>query len=145
MVKTIGMMSTSDVQIVGLEELDMFDEQRNVLRLLAAKYAQRMFKRVHNGGSLVVHIKEWERDGAQHRYEVKSIFACPSTTMSAEASGWDVVTSLKETLLALDGQLVKLHAKPKHVMTQFASAITSSEKLDKALRAIDTTQGYLQG
>lgn len=117
------------IQFKGADLLT--DEEMDSLHELSAKYAGRLHQRINNEFLLELRMREYQRGGTKHRYEVQAKFSYPGAAVTSDSSEWDVVAAVRESLEAIDAQLVdRYHAKPRDGQGQFTYSITGIRGLD---------------
>ncbi len=107
-----------DIQYVGLEELDINNFQKAHVRRFVSRHADKLERYFHNEHQLIVHIKEYAREGKRHKYSVHLRLSYPGATVpSCHADAWDIRTAVQDAFSRLITQLERQY-KSKEVISE---------------------------
>ncbi len=83
-----------NIQFVGLKELKLTEHQNMRLQEICSNEAFKLQRLVHNQFELIVHIKEYEKDGKQHKFSVNLRVEFPGKIVTVSQEDWVLETAL---------------------------------------------------
>lgn len=89
----------ANVQYIGLDEVDIDRHTRELLKRRVEREAQYLDK-----GNIIVHIKEYKRKGAQHKFSVH-VRLNASHTIPAHAHSWNILSAVDKCFDKLASEL----------------------------------------
>ncbi len=88
-----------NIQFIGLNKVDLEPAQKYSIQKIVSNEALKLQRKIHNAKFLlVVHIKEYEKDGTQHKYSVNLRVEFPGQIITSTEDDWDVETALRKAL-----------------------------------------------
>ena len=95
------------IQFIDVKELPTTEQA--VLHDLSTEYYEKIRRSIKNLTSLVVHLKEYKKDGNRHKYVIHLRAISPSHTFtSTKAADWDLA---RTTHKAFDDVLTQIQHK----------------------------------
>lgn len=98
----LGQPQVRNIFFKGLDELKADDLVIENVQKIAENQAPKLQNYFDNIFDLTIHLKEHQKEGKQHRYEVKSRITYPGSTIAADATDWDIVTAVRMSLDKLE-------------------------------------------
>lgn len=98
-----------NIQVVNAPELDEIDLAK-VNGTINASY-DRVKKRLGSPYALLVHFKQYKKQGSRVKHSVHIRASSPALNLKAEAVSWNVITSLQSALNELEREIEKSIAK----------------------------------
>ncbi len=86
-----------NIKFVGLNNVNLETHQKYNLRKIAGNEAFKLQRKINNEFSLIIHIKEYEKDGHKQKYSVHLKIDYPGQVISTNQEDWDVETALRKT------------------------------------------------
>ena len=102
----------NNIRFIGLDKLNIESSVRNRIEELASDYGETIGNHVQNIFSMVMHVKEHDKEGRQHRYEVNSRVTFPGGTITGSASDWRPVTAVRSSFEDILKQLESRFREP---------------------------------
>lgn len=96
---------TRNIKYSGLEDTRASEQAKQRVKQVVEDEAEKFQRTVQNVFDMRLHIKEYEKDGKQHRYESKLKFSYPGSTVASQGHDWDIMTSVRKALEGVDNQL----------------------------------------
>ena len=88
-----------NIQFIGLNKVDLEPAQKYSIQKIVSNEALKLQRKIHQTQfELVVHIKEYEKDGTQHKYSVSLRVEFPGQIITSTEDDWDVETALRKAL-----------------------------------------------
>jgi ribosome-associated translation inhibitor RaiA len=88
----------------GLTKLMLNKESIKHLKELAGNNLDKMQK-YGSFSHVILHIKQHEKTGKRHRYEVHSRITSPGEPIAAKSQDWDIKVALRKSLKDIENQL----------------------------------------
>ncbi|MAF99422.1 MAG: hypothetical protein CMH61_02310 [Nanoarchaeota archaeon] len=85
-----------NITFSGLHDTHLEPYQIVNLQKLAEQEAGKLEHGVHNG-NLVLHVKEYSKDGKKHKYSITMKLEYPGQLITSTQEDWDVVTAVRKT------------------------------------------------
>ncbi|MGM5481246.1 MAG: HPF/RaiA family ribosome-associated protein [Nanobdellota archaeon] len=89
----------------GLESTNLAMKERIRFQDIVEEYAEKLQWHVNNQCEIEVHIKEFEKTGDRHRYEVNCKFTFPGDTVTSKSDEWEAIAAVRDALDGLNHQL----------------------------------------
>jgi len=92
------------IQIIGIKELD--DMEIDAVNRLANRYYPKIQRELHNETSVTIHIKKYEEEGRQCKYDVHVKVKAPTKPFfSTKGVDWDINKALHKAFKDIERQL----------------------------------------
>ncbi|MBI2146713.1 CBS domain-containing protein [Candidatus Woesearchaeota archaeon] len=102
MLRVIGSLKIPqnfNIQFIGLNKVDLEPAQKYSIQKIVSNEALKLQRKIHHTQfELVVHLKEYEKDGTQHKYSVSLRVEFPGQIITSTEDDWDVETALRKAL-----------------------------------------------
>ncbi len=86
-----------NIKFIGLNKVGLQPHQKYNVKKIAANEAFKLQRKIHNQFSLTMHIKEYEREGRQHKYSVNLRVEFPSQILTSSQEDWEIETAVRKT------------------------------------------------
>ncbi|MFH1682373.1 MAG: CBS domain-containing protein [Candidatus Woesearchaeota archaeon] len=102
-----------NIQFVGLNDAHLNPAQKESLMKIAGNEAFKLQRRVNNEFNLVIHIKEYEKEGKsdkQHKYAINLKMEFPGQMIQSHkgwGGTWDIETAIRKAFENADNELKK--------------------------------------
>lgn len=106
--KTIGGADTKEflnIHYQGMDKVQIEDHTKQRLFDVTRNYVERMQKKLGHVVELVLHLKDFERGGKNHRFEIQTRMTAPGEMFTAESDDWDAVRAVRKTLDTIESQI----------------------------------------
>lgn len=107
-----------NIQFIGLNQVDLEPHEKYNIQKISSNEAFKLQRQVHNDFKLILHFKEYEKDGRQHKYSVNLRIEYPGKIVTSTEDDWDVETALRKAFENAKNELSGLFRKKVHVATQ---------------------------
>ncbi len=107
-----------NIQFIGLNQIDLEPHEKFNIQKISSNEAFKLQRQVHNDFKLILHFKEYEKDGRQHKYSVNLRIEYPGKIVTSTEDDWDVETALRKAFENAKNELSGLFRKKVHVATQ---------------------------
>lgn len=92
------------IQYIGIDQLD--DTEKQVLDKLSAEYYEKIQRMLKNETSIVIHVKEYEKQGSRKKYSLHVRAIAPTVIFeSSNASDWDLARTLHKAFNDIEKQI----------------------------------------
>lgn len=107
--------SNEVLQFVGLNDLAI--EEQIAVNDLATKEFEKVEKMLHNKISMVVHIKEYTKEGGKNKYALHVRVIAPTGEIeSCKSNDWDLVRALRKSFEDIQNQIQhKFHSNSTRI------------------------------
>lgn len=86
-----------NIKFVGLNNLQLEAYQKYNLKKISSNESFKLQREIHNEFSLVIHIKEYQKDGSRQKYAVNLRVEFPGKVVAVSQDDWDPETALRKT------------------------------------------------
>lgn len=102
------------IQYIGIEQLT--PEERATLDKLSAEYYGTIQRSLKNLTSVIVHIKEYKKEGKRKKYAISVRAVAPTVIFEEKhAADWDFARTLHKAFKNIERQIQhKLHTDDQH-------------------------------
>ena len=97
-----------NIQFVGMNTVGLESYQIYNIQKIASNEAFKLQRKIHNEFKLVVHIKEYEKDGTKHKYTVNLRIEYPGRIVTSSDDDWDIETALRKAFENAQNELEKM-------------------------------------
>ncbi len=102
MLRVIGSLKIPknfNIQFIGLNKIDLEPSQKYNIQKIVSNEALKLQRKIHQTQfELVVHLKEYEKDGNKHKYAVNLRVEFPGQIITSTGDDWDAETALRKAL-----------------------------------------------
>ena len=111
----IDPLDMEQIQFIGVAKLP--PEQQAVVQKLSTEYYGKIKRSVRNLTSMVVHIKEYKKEGTRHKYSIHVRVICPSQIFeSTKASDWELERVLHKSFKDVEREIQhQLHTDDQRI------------------------------
>ena len=85
-----------NIKFVGLNKLRLSDSQKYNLKKITSNEAFKLQRQLKNEFGLTIQIKEYSKEGKQHKYAVNLKVEYPGQMISGSQEDWDFETALRK-------------------------------------------------
>lgn len=102
------------IQYIGIEQLT--PEERAILDKLSAEYYDTIQRSLKNLTSIIIHIKEYNKEGKRKKYSVNVRAVAPTAIFEEKhAADWDFARTLHKAFKNIERQIQhRLHTDDQH-------------------------------
>ena len=101
------------IQIVGLELLDKIEKED--IKKLAEEYFIKIQRQLKNIESVVIHIKEYNKEGNRKKFSIHIRAIAPEHIFEADAADWDFKRTIHKVFKKLETELEHhFHGSDQH-------------------------------
>ena len=94
------------VQIVGLDDVHLTDIQKGWVIEIASSYAEKIQHMVKNEYHIVLHLKEYHKEGRRHKYSIHARINYPGgPIVSSRSHDWEIRTALHKAFRDIENEL----------------------------------------
>jgi predicted transcriptional regulator len=86
-----------NIKFVGLNKTNLTAHQKYSLRKITSNEAFKLQRKIKNQLDLVLHIKEYDKDGTKHKFAVNLRLEFPGQMITSSQEDWDFETALRKT------------------------------------------------
>jgi len=86
-----------NIKFVGLNSLQLEPYQKYNLKKIASNESFKLQRQIHNDFSLVLHLKEYEKEGTRQKYAVNLRVEFPGQIVAVSQDDWDPETAMRKT------------------------------------------------
>ena len=96
------------IQIIGIDEVE--EEKQELVTELVNGYYQKIFRKLKNITSMVVHIKQHTKGGKAKKADIRVKVLAPTKIFESQESDWDLARALHKALKNMEREIEhKLH------------------------------------
>lgn len=97
-------MNTEIIQFVGVKKLPAEDQAR--VHALSTEYHFTIQRQLKNLTSLIIHVKEYKKEGKRHKYSIHVRAVAPTQIFeSTKAADWDLSRTLHKAFKDLEREI----------------------------------------
>lgn len=96
-----------NIKFVGLNKLQLEAYQKLNLKKIASNESFKLQRQIHNDFSLVLHVKEYDKEGSRQKYAVNLRIEFPGQIIAVSQDDWDPETALRKTFNNAKNKLKK--------------------------------------
>jgi len=96
-IASIQVPENFNIKFVGLKKLDWHPYEKEALQKIASNEAFKLQRQIKNDFSLVMHIKEYEKDGKKKKYAINLHVEFPGRMYSVSQEDWDWRIAVRKT------------------------------------------------
>lgn len=86
-----------NIKFVGLNKTNLTAHQKYSLRKITSNEAFKLQRKIKNQLDLVLHIKEYDKDGTKRKFAVNLRLEFPGQIITSSQEDWDFETALRKT------------------------------------------------
>jgi len=86
-----------NIRFIGLNQANLDSFQKKNIKKIAANESFKLQRGIKNEFNLVIHIKNYSKEGKQHKYSVNLRIEFPGQIITATQSDWRIETALRKT------------------------------------------------
>lgn len=96
-------MDQERIQFIGLNDLE--SPEQDIVNKLATKYHDKIKRTIKKPTSLVVHIKQYTKEGKSHKYSIHVRAIAPTRIFESTVSDWDLAKSLHKVFEEIEHEI----------------------------------------
>ena len=85
-----------NIKFVGLNDVGLEAHEIANIQKAASNESFKLQRKIHNDFMLTIHLKEYEREGRQHKYSINLRVEFPGKIITSTQEDWDVVTAVRK-------------------------------------------------
>lgn len=85
-----------NIKFIGLNKVDLQPHEKYNVKKIAANEAFKLQRAIHNEFTLTIHIKEYEKEGHQHKYSVNLRVEFPGQIVTSTQEDWVIETAVRK-------------------------------------------------
>ncbi|PIN74209.1 hypothetical protein COV20_01180 [Candidatus Woesearchaeota archaeon CG10_big_fil_rev_8_21_14_0_10_45_16] len=106
-VSKLKVQKNYNIKFVGLNKLDWHPSEKEALKKIASNESFKLQRILKNEFSLIIHLKEYEKEGQKHKYSVTMRVDFPGRNISISQDDWDWRTAVRKTFANAKNKLGK--------------------------------------
>lgn len=91
------------IQYIGLQNLEVVEKE--MVEKLTAEYYNKIHRALKNDVSLKIHLKEYKKEGARHKYSLQVKAVAPTKLFESEVSDWDLASVLHKAFQNIEKEI----------------------------------------
>jgi CBS domain-containing protein len=119
MVASLKIPQNFNIKFVGFNKLDVSPSTIKMLKKIASNEAFKIQRLIHNEFTLVIHIKQYEKEAKQHMYSINMRVEYPGQMVSSNQEDWKIETAFHKNFENLKNTLGKKFKGGKKVARFF--------------------------
>lgn len=96
-----------NIQFIDLNRVNLEPYQKYNLMKIASNESFKLQRKINNQFSLIIHIKEYSKEGSQHKFSVNLRIEFPGRIITSTQEDWDIETAFRKTFNNAKNELKK--------------------------------------
>lgn len=98
MIGSLKIPQNFNIKFIGLQDLKLKSYEKYNVTKIVSNQAFKLQRALHNQFSLVMHLKEYQKDGNRQKYAINLRVEFPGRIVTVSEDDWDIETAVRKTL-----------------------------------------------